>query len=542
MHIRSASWITVAKVAVLVLILALEPWPPVFRRIDRFLEINHIPQAAIFALIAFACVTALLLIPFLKSTILRILFVVLFVCGGFAINQLLIWLSGNIMESDQAALLWRERGMFREAVAGYFWYGLLAVGWIVPAAVILAWKPTPPHFVHSAWSVLPAAAAFGCFAVTKLTAGGTTDFPSPFAVPAMMAFAITSEPYSGPRSDVVYDSVYKPQYRRVVMIVDESIRGDHLQINDPARLSTPFLVSQSGGTLVNFGPAIAAHNCSAPARFILRTGLKESDLPDVAQVAFKVPSIWQFAKQAGFETVYIDAYSNVFGTHSYMMKSEHAFIDKPVPIGGLPLYNRDQTIAAETLPRLLAADRPVFVYVNKFGTHFPYGPARPPGFGDNGTIASDDLADRHQLVESYRRAIKWSVDEFFRNLLGRIDLRDTLILYTSDHGQSLLEGGYKLSHCSARNVHPGEAIVPLFAIAGDADFTRLLRRSAQTSYGRRTHFDIFPTLLLALGYDKNWVARHYGTALSMPPNERGRRFLIGNMFGVRGKWEWTEVD
>src|SRR5262249_38085823 len=51
-----------------------------------------------------------------------------------------------------------------------------------------------------------------------------------------------------------------------------------------------------------------------------------------------------------------------------------------------------------------------------------------------------------RAIADYPNAIAWSVDEFFRNLLPAVDLSKTLIIYTSDHGQSLLPGHF--THCS----------------------------------------------------------------------------------------------
>ena len=138
--------------------------------------------------------------------------------------------------------------------------------------------------------------------------------------------------------------------------------------------------------------------------------------------------------------------------------------------------------------------------------------------------------------------MRWSVDEFFRELLPRIDLSDTLILYTSDHGQSLLEGGYKLSHCSGANAHPGEAIVPLMAFGQRTDFTAALRRAAQESFGKTTHFSIFPTLLLAMGYDEPWITQRYGAPLNRPSVDMERRFMTGDLFGSKLGAKWVRAD
>ena len=52
------------------------------------------------------------------------------------------------------------------------------------------------------------------------------------------------------------------------------------------------------------------------------------------------------------------------------------------------------------------------------------------------------------MVCHYPNAIAWSVDEFFRKLLPAVDLSKTLIVYTSDHGQSLQ--GREKHHIAAR--------------------------------------------------------------------------------------------
>ena len=132
---------------------------------------------------------------------------------------------------------------------------------------------------------------------------------------------------------------------------------------------------------------------------------------------------------------------------------------------------------------------------------------------------------REREIAQYPNAIAWSVDEFFRNLLPAIDLSKTLIIYTSDHGQSLLPGHF--THCSTTRVAPGEAYVPLFASTSVPDFKRGLEQGAANDFGGFSHFEIFPTLLLAMGYDRDWVKKSYGPSLmDSPPRERA--FMIGS--------------
>jgi glucan phosphoethanolaminetransferase (alkaline phosphatase superfamily) len=226
-----------------------------------------------------------------------------------------------------------------------------------------------------------------------------------------------------------------------------------------------------------------------------------------------------------------------------MRPPEQAFIDEKVVISTPAVYMRDHEIATKVLPALLARPEPHFVYVNKFGAHFPYRGGYPPDYnGATPTSPRDDLSNRDELLRSYRSAVRWSVDEFFKTFLGQVDLSDTLILYTSDHGQSLLDGDYKLTHCSTGEVAAGEAIVPMFALTAPTPFAERLQAGAKAGFGRTTHFNVYPTLLLAMGYEEEWVTRRFGPSLLNVPRTAPRRFLTGDLFNATGEARWVPVD
>lgn len=515
------------------------PWTPLADRLNYFRLVERYPPGLVFLSISLLCVVAIAAAPFFRSPFIRVPVAAL-VVGGFAADYLFSAISGARLDADQIVMLWREKAMFSDALSGYLRPALLPVAGIAALTIAILWKPPAAVALRAYWALVPVLAVIACFVVVKRTLAGTSEFPVPIGVPAIFAVVATSSHYAGPRDDLEQRPAAASPLRRVVMIVDESIRGDYLGINNKTVDSTPYLNSYGG--LVNFGPAVSGHNCSAAARLILRTGLRPEDLPDVTQRSLKAPAVWQFARNAGYETVYVDAFVNVFGSHSYMNKAEREFIDRSIPVGGSPVYLRDQKIAQEVLPGLLTGERPVFIYVNKYGSHFPYASTYPANFADEGRPAADDLDARDRLLESYRRAVRWSVDEFFRDLLGRIDLKGTLILYTSDHGQSLLEGGYKLSHCSNGKVHPGEGIVPLFALTGDPDLRSRLADAARDRASHATHFEVFPTLLEAMGYDESWVAKRYGTSLLSRKAPAARRFLTGDLFGLSRAARWIDVD
>src|SRR5262249_1429359 len=159
----------------------------------------------------------------------------------------------------------------------------------------------------------------------------------------------------------------------------------------------------------------------------------------------------------------------------------------------------------------------------------------PPGFNplpmplNTGTDWSvDALLEVGPIGERelghYPNAIVWSVDEFFRKLLPAIKASNTFIVYTSDHGQNLLPA--RSTHCGTTPAVPaGEEEVPLFAITSMPEFAERLEEGAARGYGRFSHFEIFPTLLLAMGYDAGWVRANYGPSLMDVPST-DRKFMI----------------
>ena len=131
------------------------------------------------------------------------------------------------------------------------------------------------------------------------------------------------------------------------------------------------------------------------------------------------------------------------------------------------------------------------------------------------------------MVLHYKNAIKWSVDGFFQELLARPLPMASILLYTSDHGQSLSEGQSRNTHCSPpRLVTKSEAVVPLFVISTDDLWTAELSEAASRFRDSASHFQIVGTLLNAMGFDKSWTKANFGQSLLDGPTQK-RRFLVG---------------
>jgi glucan phosphoethanolaminetransferase (alkaline phosphatase superfamily) len=151
--------------------------------------------------------------------------------------------------------------------------------------------------------------------------------------------------------------------------------------------------------------------------------------------------------------------------------------------------------------------------------------------------AYDTIEDRERLVNTYQNAIHWSVDHFFETLLAEIDLSDSVLIYTSDHGQNLLDDGNPTTHCRRIEANLYEAVVPLLVWTGDEELRQEFIRAAHMNSGRASHFEIFPAVLELFGYDPQLVKRRYHQGLFEKIDEP-LGFTSGPIMGRFG-WQAT---
>lgn len=511
--------------------------------------VREIGRAA-FPVVWFGCVVTILLSPFLSVGPLRIPLVLLFLFAWlFNVTALRLGLLGrsnaisedNTIESGALALFWIERRKFLDIFESFseIWPALIAFGVL---ALVLVWRPSPRLAVHGKWNLLaclPIALVLGMAVYSR---GGMSAFPTPLGLPIRFASAVEFVV----RQDDVGERFHArpvtlqpthPPFEKVILIMDESVRAGFI---------APHLIEKWG--LVNFGAAVSVGNCSHFARFIFKRGLRQADLPQAFMehgLVSEEPTVWQYAKAAGFKTVYIDAVGDaVF--HSGMNSDELSYIDERYNIVSRPVYNRDFD-ALEKLFDLLARPGRAFLYLDKQGVHHPYQNKFPPDMKrdfEGPTVrktSNEELVGyQHDLLERYNKAVDWSVNRFLMRLFARGLPDDTLLIYTSDHGQSLVENDTKWTHCSSGpETVEGEALVPLLAFSqSDTHMSQQLRRNGSAYSGKYSHFQVFPTLLIAFGYPATTVSQLYSSSLlDAPPI--ARNFLRG---GDVRRLEWQKVD
>jgi hypothetical protein len=204
----------------------------------------------------------------------------------------------------------------------------------------------------------------------------------------------------------------------------------------------------NGLSVVDFGEAASIANCSAASNALLRWGVARARVRDAAYDPRTSPTIWAYAKAAGYRTVLIDGQSRG-ELQNYIGTREFALIDEFVPASSG--IDSDQRIAAK-LNEILRRGGREFVYIVKRGVHFPYEMNYPRG----------ELRADASRAEKYATAVSHASAGFFPAALRDTDASRTLLIYTSDHGQDLTT---RSTHCNPdpRDV---EYSVPLVAMLG----------------------------------------------------------------------------
>lgn len=503
----------------------------------------------VFPIVWFGCVASILLSPFLSVGILRISLTLVFLFSWF-FNVTVLELSHaggsagvpkeNMVESGMLALFWAERRKLFDTIQTY--------SEIVPTlmafaaiALIFAWKPSARLSVRGKWNIVVCLPIALVVAMAVYSRGGTSTFPTPVGFSIRLAGAIAfvaqqDEAAESFRARAVTLHAEEKRFEKIILIMDESVRAGFVN---------PDVIRK--WSLIDYGAAVSAGNCSHFSRFVFKRGLKPADLPKAFVphgLASEEPTVWQFAKAAGYKTVYIDVVGDAF-FHSGMNSDELSYIDERYNIHTRPTYMRDFE-ALKRLVKTVSQPGRAFIYLDKQGVHHPYQDKYPPDekltFEGPALKAPEnkDLRDyQRDLLGRYNKAVDWVVNGFISELFAHGLPDDTLLIYTSDHGQSLVENNTKWTHCSAGpNTVNGEGLVPLLVyLRPDTLFSRF-RENGSNFHGKYSHFQVFPTLLIAMGYPVDSVTRSYGSSLLDPPPPT-RQFLRG---GDVRQLEWQTVD
>lgn len=314
---------------------------------------------------------------------------------------------------------------------------------------------------------------------------------------------------------VTYQSEVRPQ-NNIILIIDESIRGDHLSLNGYTRSTTPYLEQLAAdGYLINWGIAVSASTCSILSNKLIVAG--GTSLPDLEDKLETNPTIFQYAKAMGYTTYHIDTQADYLWTG--LRVDDLNYVDHRVT---RQEFGDDYDVdlrAADFIYEKLATSTGNFFLVNKAGVHFHYNDTYPPEaviwepIPENKTY-TDPIA----VGNTYDNGLRYNLEQFFHRLIrDTAILESSTILYTGDHGQTLIENYETWPHCGDTL---NEAAVPLFLIGQQGwEF--------DTGY-RASHQNIFPTLLDLMAVPEEAKVTSYPLSLlTATESDSTDRYFLG---------------
>jgi len=334
------------------------------------------------------------------------------------------------------------------------------------------------------------------------------------------------------RRNIFFKDVNKTkQPKNILFIMDESVRGDLISLNNNAEekvlKATPFLYSIKD-KLINFGNLYSIGNCSHQSNQLFLTGdIFYKDKENNVKTKFNLdllPTIFQYMKNAGYHTYLLDSVQD--GMYNGLKNYDKKYIDEYISFQKEKNIDRDIK-SIEELNRILHNGEKNFIYVVKQGIHFPF----EENFDKENPLFNNwNKTTQEGYFNLYMNAVKVAVDDYFKKLVKVVDNTDTVVLWQSDHAVNITpDNGEKtigITHCETTMTHYKELYnVPAILYSPYKKYYDGYH-NLKNGYSAK---QMFSTILDFAGYSKNDYAKIYGDSFKKP-SEEVYLYLISKMY------------
>ena len=232
----------------------------------------------------------------------------------------------------------------------------------------------------------------------------------------------------------------------IVVVIGESARGDHFEINGYYRETTPLLAKTSN--LISFKNATS---CDVLTRRSVPCMLTRGTR-DNKNVSYEETSLISVFRKLGFSTIWL---ANQ-GTYSIIDHPVHALYKESETMiyVGANVHSMDfgKQIDDTLLPfyeDFLNKNKAKksLIILHTYGNHWHYEDHYPDTMQKYHPICSKKMLSssmKHctdeERINSYDNAIYYT-DSFLKNVIRKLENKNAILIYASDHGESLGENG-----------------------------------------------------------------------------------------------------
>ena len=257
------------------------------------------------------------------------------------------------------------------------------------------------------------------------------------------------------RETFTSESVANSDSLVVVFVIGESLRNDHLQINGYERETTPYLMEEDNlVSLTDIYGAECFTHTSVP-QIMTRA---DSANP---QRAYDEQSFVTIFNDAGFRTTWIANQESV-ATYAYFMNECDTLI---YVNGDKSVYTFDKWLDEDILPHLeneLKDDNPTQLHIlHSIGSHWWYNSHYTDEFERYTPVIKSRVVSsntQEEMINSYDNTILYT-DYFIKETIDLIRDKKSILIFLSDHGESLGEDGYYLHGADRPELHYPAAFV-----------------------------------------------------------------------------------
>lgn len=276
----------------------------------------------------------------------------------------------------------------------------------------------------------------------------------------------------------------------VVMIIGESLRADHLGINGYHRQTTPLLSTDTAVISLPYMYTEPCYTHTSVPRIMTRGDVEHPDRD------YEEPSFITLLNKAGFKTSWL-ANQEMVPTYSYFMHEadELSFTNR-----NFSLYSYDKWLDEELLPlyaKSLSADaHRKFILLHSIGSHWWY----PSHFTDDNAIFQPIIKSKvvsansaEAMINSYDNCII-STDRFVMDIIRELRDKKAVLIYVSDHGESLGEDGVWLHGIDRQELHNPACLI-WYSDKYAKAYPRKIANLKRNSNTKHTTDDIFHSML-----------------------------------------------
>ncbi len=361
-----------------------------------------------------------------------------------------------------------------------------------------------------------------------------SNYPATIKIPAIaLKYIIKSKPIIKRKLNKNIVPSQKEQFKNIIWIVDESVVGSYLSINDYEKKTTPYLdeLNKNSNQIFNFGVVNSISNCSAKSNLFLRIGLNPKQKFNIKKQMYTLPTIFQYAKRAGYTTWLMDSQTKENHLQNYLTLYDKESIDHFKTLGpNIDRTKRDIKFLNDAID--ISNNKKSgknFIVLVKYGAHFPYlltydhdySPFQPVVDSSYGEM---DMEHKDQQMNTYLNSIYFNTDLYLKELVGKADLNESIFFYTSDHGQNILETPtLTRTHCNNEIIVKHEVSVPLIVFHNNAK--KLFEKDKNLFYSQ---IQLFPTTLSFFGYDQKTVEKYGKTLFDGYKNSEDRKYILSS--------------